>query len=173
MSGNRPEIDQHACSYALHHPRNHRCRRHIQQSLHVGVNHLVPVGDLALVKLLKPAAQSRIVHQNLNRFPFLTQTDNRCFHRAMISHIQRKGMHILRAALSRFFCNPGQLLHTPRRQQQLCTLAGKRQRRRRTDPRARSRNKNNLPLKFHASILSNRKRVPHPRGVFVFAARVG
>ena len=63
----RAQVD-HVAAAAHHHARHHRAR-HVEQPLHVGVDHLFPVFDLARVELVHAAAQAGVVHQHVDLRP--------------------------------------------------------------------------------------------------------
>ncbi len=124
-----------------HHARHHRAG-YIQQTLHVGVDHLFPVLNLAHVELFQPPAQTGVVHQNVDLTPVGRQLINGCLNRKVIAHIQVDAMDGMGAPLARSKADFGQLTRASGSQDEPAALHRKRHRACGADAAARARNQN-------------------------------
>ena len=74
-----------------HHAGNYGARD-IEQTFDVGVDHLVPVVNLAGIEFVQAAAKSGVVDEDFNRCPVFRQRVNRVLNGSIIAHIEVDGM---------------------------------------------------------------------------------
>ena len=115
----------HNVAAAPHYHSRHHCAGHIEQALHVCVDHLFPVVDLAGIQLVEPAAQTGIVHQHADFGPLFRQFVDRALHGGTVAHVQVHGVHGLRTAFESRRSNFSHLACAACCQQQPCAFGRK------------------------------------------------
>jgi len=75
-----------------HHAGDHRAA-HVQQTLHVGVQHGVPVVEVSLLDRRHACGQPGVVHQQVDVLPVVGQAVDGALHFVVVAHVHAQGMH--------------------------------------------------------------------------------
>ena len=160
----------------LDHPR-HDGAGHIEQPFDVGVDHLLPVLDVALVELFQAAAEAGVVDQHVDFGPLRRQRADSLLDGLAVAHIEADRVHSFCPALQCGRGYLGQFAGAAGGQQQPGSLGRKSQCRGRAYARRGSGNKDDFSLEAHAPILIKPAGSPSSGGLqqgssrLVFAGR--
>ena len=95
VSGDGPDVD-HRTPSPFQHSGQHG-PIYVQQALDVGVDHLVPVLELAGGQWIESPAEAGVVDQDLDRLPVLRQLVHRAEDVARAAYVESRDSHLSRA----------------------------------------------------------------------------
>ena len=121
IASNRTHIDN-VSAIALHHTWYNE-PRHGQQTFDVGINHGLPIVEIAFVFWLQSKSQPCIVHQHIDLLPLCRQRLDAFLSHFAISHVEGQGQHV--STFSRqFLLDVGQPLLVSTGKNQPVTVLG-------------------------------------------------
>ena len=119
VAGDRADID-HVAASATDHP-GQDSPADIQQSLDIGVDHLVPALGITFIEFVESSAESGVVHQDIDCLPFIGQVLDGAVDLFLIADIELDQV----SGDPELFGQSFQPLDPPGREDELCSGFGK------------------------------------------------
>ena len=158
VASHRTDVDDLA-TVALHHARHQRAA-HVEQALDVGVDHRVPVVEVATLQRVEAQGQSGVVDQHVDLGPVGLQAAADVKHLLLVSHVEAERLRTHAQRLDALGQRLEQVVSAAR-DDHVVALFGKAQRASLTDAARRAGDHTNLSL-FHIFFLSRAGRSAHP-----------
>jgi hypothetical protein len=116
--------------------------RHVEQTLDIGLDHLVPVLGTLFLDLFAPSGHTGVVHEHVHRGEQLMMGAPKSLNRAAVANIELKDLNAHAVRSRQLLANLRQSFPPPRREDQISTRRCKRPGASLADPAGCSCNEN-------------------------------